>query len=192
VSGPPFIDPFVALILPVLQEEGMGTLTNDPNDPGGVTIWGVTEAIARAAGYVGPMGAMTKDQAIAIYRTVFWQQPHFDLISALIPTLAAYMLDIGVNLSPAEAGKFLQRSLNVLNNAETLFADLKVDGTCGAKTQAALKAYRVVRAAQDGDLVILGMVRAMAVIRYVELAEAKPGDERYEFGWQRARALSLA
>jgi lysozyme family protein len=187
-----FVDPFVALILPVLQEEGMGTLTDDPNDAGHVTIWGVTEAIARAAGFAGPMADMTQDQAIAIYRTIFWQQPHFDAIYTIIPTLAAYMLDIGINLAPAEAGRFLQRSLNVLNNAETLFADLKVDGNCAAKTQAALKAYRVVRAAQDGDLVILGMVRAMAVIRYVELAEANTGDERYEYGWQRARALSLA
>lgn len=187
-----FVDPFIFLILPVLRKEGMGTLTNDPNDSGGTTIWGVTEAIARSAGYTGPMADMTEDQAIAIYRTIFWQQPHFDAIHTIIPTLAVYMLDIGINLAPAEAGKFLQRSLNVLNNAETLFADLKVDGNCGAKTQAALKAYRVVRAAQDGDLVILGMVRAMAVLRYVELAEANTGDERYEYGWQRARALSLA
>jgi lysozyme family protein len=187
-----FVDPFIALILPVLRQEGMGTLTNDPYDPGGVTIFGVTEAIARAGGYTGAMANMTEDQAVAIYRTIFWQQPHFDLIYAIIPTLAGYMLDIGINLAPAEAGKFLQRSLNVLNNAETLFADLDVDGNCGAKTQAALKAYRVVRAAQDGDLVILGMVRAMAVIRYVELAEANTNDERYEYGWQRARALSLA
>jgi hypothetical protein len=36
------------------------------------------------------------------------------------------------------------------------------------------------------------MVRAMAVLRYVELAEANTNDERYEYGWQRARALSLA
>jgi len=188
----PFVDTFLALILPVLQEEGMGTLTDDPGDPGGVTIFGVTEATARAAGYSGAMASMTEDQAVAIYRSVFWQQPGFDQIYALIPTLAAYMLDIGINIGPAAAGKFLQRSLNVLNEAGVLFAKLAVDGVCGAQTRAALAAYRKKRSAQDGDVVILGMVRAMAVLYYVELAEANIDDDQYEYGWLRARALSLA
>lgn len=188
----PFVDPFIALILPVLKEEGMDTLTDDPNDHGGVTIYGVTEKIARDAGYTGAMADMTEDHAIAIYRTIFWQQPKFDQIYTIQPSLGAYMLDIGVNISPETAGKFLQRSLNVLNNAGTLFADLAVDGFCGAQTRAALTAYRKERLAQDGDIVILGTVRAMAVLHYVELAEANSNDERYEFGWLRARALSLA
>lgn len=188
----PFIDPFLPLILPILQEEGMDSLTNDPNDSGGVTKYGVTERIARSAGYTGAMADMTEDEAVAIYRTVFWQQPNFDQIYALIPTLGAYMLDIGINVAPAVAGRFLQRSLNVLNDNGTLFTDIDVDGVCGAQTRAALVAYRKVRAAQDGDLVILGMVRGMAVVYYVGLAEANRNDEQYEFGWLRARALSLS
>lgn len=184
-------DPFDLLILPILAEEGMGTLTTDPDDNGGTTIWGITEDTARSVGYIGDMSAMTQVQATAIYRMVFWSKPAFDQIYAIQSKLATYMLDIGINTGPDVPGTFLQRCLNVLNNGGTLYPDLEVDGKCGALTRAALTAYRAVRVNDNGDDVLLGMMRGLAVNFYIELAEAQPVDEKYEYGWVRNRALSL-
>lgn len=183
------MDAFESYMQPILAKEGRGQLTNDPRDSGGVTIWGITEAMARAAGYTEAMAVMTMPEALAIYRLYFWEQPAFDKIAALFPELGVYMLDIGINFGTTWPGRFVQRALNVLNNQASLWPDLVVDGMCGAMTRAALAAYRKARG-QEGDGVLLQMMQAQASVRYIEIAEGKPSQEAFEYGWQRARAFA--
>jgi lysozyme family protein len=184
-------DIFPSLILPTIIKEGGGVLTDDPDDPGGTTIWGITEETARLAGYTGAMAAMTEEVATAIYKKVFWLEPHFDEVYAVMPTLGAYMLDIGVNCGPDVSTSFLQRALNVLNDDATLYAKLDLDDAVGPKTLAALSAYRRLRLTQMGDAVLMGMIRAFAVVYYVTLAELRPVNGKYEYGWLCNRAIDL-
>jgi len=183
-------DPFYAYMQPILVSEGRGKLTNNLHDRGGVTIWGITETRARAAGYLGEMSAMTEDQALAIYRLYFWQQPQFDQIAAILPSLGVYLLDIGINTGPIVPGRFLQRLLNVLNRRGTLYPDVVVDGSCGALTRAALRAFRAVRSVGggNGDAVLLGGLSGLVVANYVAIAEADQTQETNEYGWL-SRAL---
>ena len=44
-----------------------GGYVNDPRDPGGETMWGITKRVALVNGYTGPMREMTQAQAKAIY-----------------------------------------------------------------------------------------------------------------------------
>src|SRR4051812_21850393 len=93
-----------------------GGYVNNPNDPGGETNYGVTVAVARANGYQGSMRAMTRDDALAIYRSQYFHAPKFDDVFAMSPAIAAELFDTGVNMGPTKAVQFLQRALNAFTD----------------------------------------------------------------------------
>lgn len=168
-----------------------GGYSNNPADKGGETIWGITAAVARAFGYTGQMAQMPRDTAVAIYRTRYWTQPHFDQVQAIDADIAEKLLDVGVNMGQATGVKFMQRALNVLNNQGRAFPDIAVDGGIGNMTLAALKAY-IDQRGNDGRRVLLGMIASQQSVKYVEIAEANPTQETFEYGWQLNRALGVA
>lgn len=166
-----------------------GHYSNDPADRGGATTWGITEATARAFGYHGDMRAMPRDMAIEIYRRRYWIAPSFDLIEAIDPPIALKLLDLGITSGPATGVKFLQRALNALNKEGQTYPDVAVDGGAGVITRAALKAFVGARG-RDGRLVLLGMIAAQQSVYYLQIAETRPANERFEYGWQLNRALA--
>ena len=157
-----------------------GGYTNDPNDSGGETNFGVTKAVAQAFSFTGSMKDMTVAQAKEIYRARYWVQPKFDQLAAISPDLAYMLFDIGVNMGQATGVKFLQRALNVLNNGGTMFPDMTVDGGLGAMTFAAVKKYLEVR--KDAS-VLLKLVNSQRAVRYIEIAETNPKNENFIYGW---------
>ncbi|MBU9380541.1 glycoside hydrolase family 108 protein [Burkholderia gladioli] len=174
-----------------------GGFSNDPNDRGNWylgklegTMWGVTAAEARANGYLGAMKDMPRATAAAIYESRYWSRPKFDQIDAISTTLAEKLFDIGVNAGPATGVKFMQRALNVLNQGGKAFPDIAADGGIGPMTLAALKAFLQQRGA-DGHRVLYGMIAAQQSVFYIELAERRPENEAFEYGWQLNRALGV-
>ena len=165
-----------------------GKYSNNPADTGGETNWGITVAVARAYGYTGPMKDMLRAVAETIYRGRYWVQPKFDQINALAPAIAEEMLDTGVNMGQAVAGKFLQRALNTLNNEAKLFPDLVADGNIGPMTLDALRQYLKARGTQ-GVSVLLSMLNAQQSVRYIEIAEANKSQESFMYGWQANRVI---
>ncbi len=87
-----------SLISEVIAREG--GFSNHPADKGGATRWGVTEAVARAHGYRGEMRRLPREEAVAIYRRIYWLRPGFDQVAKLAPRLAAELFDTGVNMGP--------------------------------------------------------------------------------------------
>jgi lysozyme family protein len=58
------------LIEELLEREG--GYVNHPNDRGGPTIYGITQAVARAHGYQGPMRSLPREEeAVAIYKRLY-------------------------------------------------------------------------------------------------------------------------
>ena len=55
-----------------------GGYSNDPDDPGGETMWGVTARVARSYGYTGPMRELPKDTAMAICKKHYWDPLRLD------------------------------------------------------------------------------------------------------------------
>ena len=55
-----------------------GGYVDHPNDKGGPTNWGITQATARAHGYTGDMRNLTREQALAILESDYWFGPRFD------------------------------------------------------------------------------------------------------------------
>lgn len=159
-----------------------GSYSNHPADRGGATRWGVTEKVARAHGYRGEMRGFPRDEAVAIYRRLYWLRPSFDAVAEHAPRIAAELFDTGVNMGPGTASGFLQRALNALNRGASDYPDIAVDRKVGPQTIAALRGFLRRRGAQ-GETVLLKAVEALQGERYLRLAEQRPGNEAFLYGW---------
>ncbi len=156
-----------------------GGYSNDPNDSGGETMYGITKAVALKYGYTGPMKDMPREVAYNIYLDGYWNINKLSEIEALSPKIAEEMADTGVNQGVGTAAKYLQRSLNVLNNQGKLYPDLTVDGSIGPATIKALETYLKTR----DEIVMLRMLNSLQGAGYVNLAEKREKDESFIYGW---------
>lgn len=103
-----------------------GSYSNDPRDPGGETMYGITYKVARQEGYTGDMHILPRDFAKGIYRRKYWDAVRADQL----PEESRYAIfDAAVNAGVGQATKWLQRALNVGD-----------DGVVGAVTLNAAKA----------------------------------------------------
>ena len=168
------------LIEGVIDREG--GYSNHSADRGGATIYGITEAVARSNGYVGPMRLMPRDEAIAIYRRLYWLKPRFDELCGVSPRIAAELFDSGVNMGPAVAITFLQRALTALNREQRDHPDLLPDGRIGPATLGALTSFLELRK-NGGEKVLLRALDALQGERYLRLAERRPANEMFLYGW---------
>lgn len=107
--------------------EREGGYVNHPADRGGATCFGITEAVARAHGYGGPMRDLPRREAVAIYRRLYWLRPRFDQVATRAPRLAAELFDTGANMGPAVGATFLQRALTALNRSGRDYGDCILD-----------------------------------------------------------------
>ena len=99
-----------------------GAYSNDPNDPGGETNWGISK---RSYPHLN-IKDLTREQAKDIYRADFWSRIHAD---AMPYALAFQTFDFAVNSGIGTAVRYLQRALGVAD-----------DGYWGPVTQAAVAA----------------------------------------------------
>lgn len=162
-----------------------GGYVDDPLDSGGETKYGITKETAVQFGYTGQMKKLTKAKATEIYEAMYWNSIRGDDIEELSQDLAYRLFDISVNMGSKRAGEFLQRALNVLNEREHYYNDIKVDGSIGNITLSRLGAYMRKR---DED-VIVSMITCMQGEFYVSLAEHREKDEKYIYGWFKQRIV---
>lgn len=106
-----------------------GGYSNDPNDPGGETNWGITLVVARENGYVGTMKDMNQDIAKIIYSKKYWL-PTFDDLPYQV---AFQVFDAAVNSGTSQAVCWLQRAAGVADDGKigpvTMKAVLEADPT---------------------------------------------------------------
>ena len=151
-----------------------GGYTNDPDDPGGATKWGIAlnrigrTLKMRKKDIVG----LTIEDAEKIYIRNYWNTCRCDLI----PTgLDVAVFDCSVNQGPSRARKLLQKALRV-----------KVDGRIGPRTIASMNA-------KSDDPTVLRDFMVYRALHYSGLTKFI----KYGLGWFRrlfdchAVALSL-
>jgi lysozyme family protein len=169
------------LIDGLIEREG-GYVAN-PADKGGPTCFGISEAVARANGYRGPMRQLPREEAAATYKRLYWLRPRFDEIAKRSPRIAAELFDTGANMGPAVAVTFLQRALTALNRGGKDYPDLVPDGRIGERTLAALDSFLNLRGKTSGETVLLRALEALQGERYLRLAERRPANEAFLYGW---------
>lgn len=116
-----------------------GGFVDNPNDPGGATRYGVTQAVARAAGYRGDMRHFPKHCsgpvticADGIYLDRYIVAPGFLPVIEVEPAVGGELVDSAVNFGPSRPSCWFQQSINELHPR----AALKVDCKVGPKTVA--------------------------------------------------------
>jgi lysozyme family protein len=163
--------------------EREGRYVDHPADKGGPTCFGITEAVARAHGYGGAMRLLPRAEAESIYRRLYWLRPRFDQVAKRSPRVAAELFDTGANMGPAVAATFLQRALTALNRNGKDYPDLVPDGRIGDATLTALDAFLASRAKGSSETVLLRALEALQGERYLRLAERRPANEAFLYGW---------
>ncbi len=150
----------------ILRREGGDTFTNDPDDKGGGTKYGITartlgtyRGMARSA-TIAEIKALTEEEARAIYTKQYvgpWAVIPFD-------QLKAQLVDFTVTSDRLEVVKALQRCLGV-----------EADGIIGERTKTAL--YGQSQRCTNNALV------AFRCQHYAELAEKDASQRKFLRGW---------
>jgi lysozyme family protein len=148
-----------SIIDAVLKAEGGSTVTNDPQDGGGRTQFGISE---KANPTAWADGKVTEDEARAIYEAKYVKGPGFDKVSHL--PLRTQLVDFGVNSGPSIAVQKLQSLLGV-----------NQDGILGPNTLTAL---------EKADQPYLNNELAKArVLMIGRLVQKNPGQVKFLVGW---------
>lgn len=169
------------MIAEIIRKEGL--YSNHAADKGGETMYGITEQVARANGYAGPMQDLPRGLAEAIYRKKYFIEPGYDRVHLLSTAVAEELFDTAVNMGAKFPGEWLQRCLNALNDREP---ELVVDGKIGPATILALRAY-LHRRGQPGKVVLVRALNCLQGARYISITEARPANKAFLYGWLRAR-----
>lgn len=122
----------------VLSNEG--GLVNNPNDPGGITNFGISLRFLKSTNQKYDFNGdgiineneiidLKEDQAKLIYKNEFWNLSRFDKINN--QTLCNYIFDMAVNSGHAMSIKLAQRALCSFNKQRNFVLD---DGILGTKT----------------------------------------------------------
>lgn len=72
--------------------------------------------------------------------------------------------------------------MNALNRGASDYPDIAVDGIVGPRTLAALEAFMLKRRS-PGEKVLVKALNALQGARYMALAESRPANEAFLYGW---------
>ncbi len=121
----------------VLKHEG--GFSNNPNDPGGATNYGISLRFLKEMGIdvnhdglinINDIKEIHFSDAIDIYKKYFWDKYHYEAINSL--AVATKIFDMSVNMGPLQAHRIVQEACHYNGH------QLNIDGILGPKTLAAL------------------------------------------------------
>lgn len=172
----------------IVREKGY---VNHPSDPGGATIWGITERVARANGYTGDMRVMPQSVARDIYYREYIVKPGFLGIAEIDPAVAEEVIDSGVNAGQKRAALWFQQALNVLNRRGVDYGDITEDGIIGRGSIAAFQALRRKRGESGARRLMLKALNCLQFKHYYDLAKGNAKFEDFMPGWLDGRIGAL-
>lgn len=153
----------------ILEREG--GYTDHPNDRGGPTNFGITQAtLAAYRGHgvtAADVQALTEAEARNIYRNKYFTSIQLHRIHD--PYTAALAFDIAVNHGPLRAVQWLQRICGVPE-----------DGQLGDQTEVAINSYEPVRLYQR--------LLARRIVAYGEIISHDHSQAVFALGWLRRAA----
>ncbi len=175
---------FEQAIKVVLKHEGF--VSNDPDDPGGYTKYGISLSAAKQFGDldgdgfadldldhdgdvdVDDMQSLTEKQAIGIYKKVYWR----DVYDTFPSVIAIKTFDFAVNMGHKQAHKLLQRAVRAAHPNNIKLVD---DGILGDKSITAIKVCM--------PSVLIAAFKSEAAGFYRVLATKRPKSKKYLNGW---------
>ena len=151
-----------------------GGYVDDPDDRGGATRYGITQATYSGwlKGQRHPdhtVNGLTREEAIQIYHDDYWEVAHCPAIAAISQGLAVVHFDAAVNHGVRMANRLLQR-----------VAGVSVDGRVGPLT---LSAVQLQVDGNEPGIIKAYLGRRQAV--YESLAQHVAGQGKFLKGWLR-------
>lgn len=146
-----------------------GGYVNNPNDPGGATNKGITQAVYNAwlatTGQPGkPVKDITDAEVAQIYHDNYWRDSKAMNFATERPDLALVHFDAAVNCGIVQAAKFLQRAVGVPD-----------DGQIGPKTIDAVR--------QCNEKIAVNYYLCQRFEFYTRITMRKPTLREFLRGW---------
>ena len=167
---------FEEAIPTILRHEG--GFSNDPQDAGGATNFGVSLRWLKAQGLledlelqdktqdeVQVMKDMTQSQAEAFYRCYWWNPYNYGQIDSQM--VAGKIFDVAVNLGGPRAHRIVQHCVGMTPD--------QIDGVMGPKTIAEINAA--------GAAPLVVQIQNMQAAFYKQLVVTNPARAKYLSGW---------
>lgn len=156
-----------------------GGYSDDPDDPGGKTKYGITERVAREYGYSGSIEDLTQEQANRIYTELYVDQPHFNLLLEISPAVGHKLIDAGVNVGTMRVSLWFQQTLNAFSRDGTDYKKIPEDGVIGKKTIEAYQALEKKRGKVKACELVLKALDGQQSSYYLKLTAYS----KYTVGW---------
>lgn len=154
-----------------------GVYSDDEDDRGGRTKYGIIEAVFKSAirrGLIRPVKADIRDLSVedakTIYRAEYWDKLRLDEVSDI--TIAAEIFDTAVNMGVNAATLICQRALNYLGES------LDEDGRMGPRTLNALNRW-----SQKDRRALFVCLNGFQFQRYVAIVEGDKSQRKFVRGW---------
>ena len=157
---------FEEMVEVVIEHEGGSTVTDTPEDSGGLTKYGISQKAYPKL----DIRNITKDQAISIYYKDYWKKGKVELLPE---RLWMIYFDMVVNMGRSRATKVLQEACNHKNKNM-----IKVDGMIGKNTAKASQKVEYKR------------VQSFRVKFYADLIHRKPALIKFWYGWYKRAILT--
>ncbi|MGM0472404.1 MAG: glycoside hydrolase family 108 protein [Bacillota bacterium] len=162
-------DRFKKIIKKVIDYEG--GYSNDKDDRGGKTKFGITERLARTYNYQGKMKNLTLNQACEIYYQEFWIKNLYGWFED--EDIIFEVLEQAVNLGADRANRHLQEGYNLLVKDK---AEIKVDGIIGSQTINAINNLEY----KNELLKILNLLQGQ---KYIDIIKNNSSQKKFIRGW---------
>ena len=137
-----------------------GGYVNNPNDKGGPTKYGITQADMPGVN----MQTITQDQAAAYYRAHYWKDLYSQVTNQLV---AEKLFDMGILMGVGTAVRLLQITMQTTLNVVS-------DGVFGPATLMSVN--------QQGDD-LLGRYRTTLINHAINVVNNNPNDGGFIQGW---------
>lgn len=163
----------------VLYNEG--GLTDNVNDAGGITKYGVSLRFLKGAdedvngdGHVDEkdIRGMELTQAYAVYKKFFWD--HYKIKKLGDPDVAAKVMDLFVNMRGRSAARIVQRAVNLSNGLK-----IKVDGLLGPESYNAINNIVAI-----DKFIFMENLRRQQAMFYQHIVDNNPSQNVFLHGWR--------
>ncbi len=149
---------FDPAVTKTLKNEGGAKITEDPNDRGGLTKFGISQ---RAFPDVD-IRALTEAKARGLYKSNYWDKVQGDAIAN--QAIAENLFDTAVNMGAVTTTRLVQMAL-----------EISVDGAFGSNTLKAINSA-------NAELFLANFTLAK-VARYAHLCNRDKTQNKYLLGW---------
>lgn len=160
--------PFDKIIDDILVKEGGSKVTNDPDDSGGKTQYGIAEKSHPKA---WEDGKVTEEEARAIYLQKYVIGPGYHRIPPTHKKTQTLLIDFGVNSGPSIATQKVQEIVGA-----------EVDGIFGNETLNKLVRW--------DDRILCNALAVARMKMICRLVQRRPKDLKFLYGWAE-RVLSF-